>query len=114
MGFRHELVGVSGGQCEHGHAVMLYAVGDLVCPLQAAIVIAGVQSGCQYCDYQPSPCLCFHGLNPFWQIDGEQFRRLAENTQGKEKKFAELWSFDDFAARDEVVEGSVTPVEYES
>jgi hypothetical protein len=29
-------------------------------------VIAGIQSSCQNRRRQPSPCLCFHDLNPLW------------------------------------------------
>ncbi len=65
-----ELVSMPRSLRQYGGRALLDAVRDLVRPLQAAIVIAHVQSGRQNCRDQPSPCLChLHGLNPFWLID---------------------------------------------
>jgi hypothetical protein len=40
-------------------------------------VITCIQSSCQHPRRQPSPCLCFHNLNPLCQIDGSSLNRLA-------------------------------------
>ncbi len=51
-----ELVGSARGQLDHGSHVASHAVGNLMGPFQAAIVIACVQSGCQNPCRQPSVC----------------------------------------------------------
>ena len=37
-------------------------------PSRATILIYAIQSQRQHPCRQPSPCLCFHRLNPLWQI----------------------------------------------
>src|ERR1700745_248695 len=63
------------------------AVYDLVGPLHATLVVARIQSGCQNRRRQPSPCLCFHSLNPLCLIDGGPLNPLAKDTEGKGGKF---------------------------
>lgn len=78
--FGHEPVSVSCRQRQHRAGVMSYTIRDVVRPLQPAIMVACIQSGGYHCRSQPSPCLCFHCLNPFCQIDESLFRRLAKDT----------------------------------
>jgi hypothetical protein len=88
-GFGHELVGASGGQGQHGAGVMSDAVYDLVGPLHATLVVARIQSGCQNRCGQPSPCLCFHSLNPLCLIDEGPLNPLARDTEAVGRKFRE-------------------------
>ena len=82
-----KLACVSGGLRQYGCRALLDTVCDRVRPLQAAIVIAGVQSGRQDCRDQPPPCLChFHCLNPLWLIDeGPQNPLAREDTESRGK-----------------------------
>jgi len=83
-----KLVGVPGGQSQHGATVIFHAIHDLVRPLQAAVVVAGVQSGCENRRRQPSPCLYFHDLNPLCLIDEGRWKPLAtEDTESACGKF---------------------------
>src|SRR5580692_6284647 len=61
---------------------------ELVCPFQATVVIARVQSSGQNRCGQPSPCLCFHNLNPLCLIDERRNKSLApEDTEDESTKF---------------------------
>jgi hypothetical protein len=76
---RNKLISPPGRQGQHRTSVMFHLVCKLMRPSQAAVVITCVESGRHHCRCQPSPCLCFHRLNPFWLN-----RRTAEPSVSKE------------------------------